>query len=288
MSQTSWQVILHLADRLDPQMRADVLDALTRVQNDISVDEVARAIARGSTATANMIAGQHALSDDLAAAVETMQKAFLAAGSAGAMELVRAAGFRPTFRFDVTNPFATQYAKELSAQLVTRVSNETRQAIRSLVTQAYEQQIPARDIARSIKPLIGLTERQALAAFNYRQELLQSGLPVDRAGAQADRYAGKLLKERAAMIARTELMSASNFGQLALWEQARAAGLLAPGTVRKWVVTPDDHLCPRCEAMQGQVAVLGRPFVTPSGVVLMAPPLHPRCRCVAVLIIRGQ
>jgi SPP1 gp7 family putative phage head morphogenesis protein len=135
--------------------------------------------------------------------------------------------------------------------------------------------VPVRDAARLIRPLIGLTQKQADAVFT---RWLQKG------DAAAGRYAAQLLRHRAQTIARTETIRASVDGQLAIWKAAQAQGLLPNHARKRWIVTPDDRLCPRCAPLQGVEVQLHQTF--PGGV--SGPPLHPNCRCAVSVVTASQ
>jgi len=177
------------------------------------------------------------------------------------------------FRFDAKNPQAAKAAEKAAAALVTEVTDAVRENIRHLIAEAIEEGIPPYDAARMIVPLIGLTDAQAQAALKYRIELIDSGLPLTRVNMLVDKYADKLLRDRAEKIARTEIMDALNEGQSVAWQQAQAEGLLSAGATKEWIVTPDDRLCEQCEPMDGRTVPVGQSF--PEG----DPPLHPNCRC---------
>lgn len=151
------------------------------------------------------------------------------------------------YKFDVTNPRATEWAAEHAAWLIDGISETTREAIREEVEAAFEDQFDVRDLADRIEDLIGDASR-------------------------------------AQTIARTETMTASNQGQLEAWEQAKEAGLLSGGEQKEWIVTPDDRLCPICEPMDGVNVGLDEKFVV-NGEELDGPPAHPNCRCTIALTV---
>lgn len=81
---------------------------------------------------------------------------------------------------------------------------------------------------------------------------------------------------RANVIARTESMRAANGGQREAWLQAVDSGLLSGRARRTWIATPDEGVCPLCEALDGQTADLDGEYPDDGG---DGPPLHPNCRC---------
>lgn len=197
-------------------------------------------------------------------------------------------------RFNIVSPFVLRAAEELGANLIREVGDETKSAVRRIIFNATRDGVPPREAAKQIKDIIGLTTRQALAVNRLEQGLLEQGASPAFARARGRRYSEQLLRDRAENIARTETMRAANRGQQLLWSEMADAGVIGQDFGQRWLVTPDDRLCPRCAPMNGKVVQLGYLFretergVLPSkrqpvaGASVESPPLHPRCRCTLV------
>ena len=75
------------------------------------------------------------------------------------------------------------------AELVTLLSDESRKAVASIILHGQAEMIPPKTIARQIRPLIGLNQRQTQANVNYRQrvfsQLIDNGLSVTVAAKRA-------------------------------------------------------------------------------------------------------
>jgi hypothetical protein len=213
--------------------------------------------------------------------------------------------------FDLTNPEAVDFARSRGSQFAQQLDLDTQQLLKSIVSSSFTQGIPPREAAAMIRSSIGLTANQAAAMRNYRefleglagreslgalplsvkQRVARSdvrmlpkrgvGMTEARIDKMVAKYRDRLLKERALALVRTETMSASNNGQLVLWNKAVDRGLLKDAVVRKaWIVTKDDRLCPRCKPLQGQLRRLDETFVSPyDGTTVKTPPLHWQCRC---------
>lgn len=204
------------------------------------------------------------------------------------------AGVAFGYSFNITNPQVLRAAQTLTADLIRGVSQETKMAVRRIIFDSIRDGVAPRDAAKLIRRVVGLTTRQSAAVINLRKGLLSGGADLDFAERQAERYSKRLLKDRALTIARTETLKAANRGQQLAWTEARDKGIIPPDFGQRWVVTPDDRLCPRCAPMNGKVVQLGYLFretqrgVLPSqrepvaGATVSSPPLHPRCRCVLV------
>ena len=151
-------------------------------------------------------------------------------------------------------------------------------------------------MARALRDEIGLHSRQQRAVSTFREKLtnqLADRHPrwtTDRLAEEVNRKTGRygdaLLRYRAEVIARTEIVRAESEGQLTLWKEAKSQGLLDPDrTVRVWITTPDDRLDTElCEPMDGEETGLEEPWTLPDGRAAMVPQdSHPQCRCSAGL-----
>jgi len=168
-----------------------------------------------------------------------------------------------------------------------RIVSGTLDGIRQVIVDAFEGGGHPFEQARTIRKMIGINARQARALGNFRRKLMGDGVRPAVVEKRVDAYYTRLLNARAKTIARTETIRASNAGQQEAWDQAAEQGLLDRATIRrKWIVTPDDRLCPICRAIpklnEGGVA-LGEPFRTDVG-PRIAPPAHPQCRCATGLM----
>jgi hypothetical protein len=278
----SVDALLLIADRLEAPLRRRFLSAIASLRGRIDLDGIVVDIQAGNIERALMRLDAEALTDDLRDAATVVIDGFQRAGVATADTLNLR--FKTTLAFDVTNPYAVVAARQLAAALVTQVSVETQAAIRAAVTRAFEEGLTRREVSALIKPLLGLTSRDAQAVLNFRAALEEAGLRQDLLLKKVTAYADRKLAQRARTIARTELMQASNAGQHALWQQAISRGLLPATATRKWTITFDDRLCQRCLAMSGQTVGMNDDFVSPlDGARVHNPPLHPQCRCSVVL-----
>lgn len=138
-------------------------------------------------------------------------------------------------RFDANNPKAVAWAEEHAAELVTNISEVTRERLAAAIAKQQETGEDAYD--------------EILAAVGD--------------------------EDRATLIARHESMVAAGEGQRQAWDQAVDKGLLTGDEKRVWIVTDDERLCPICEELDGETAILGGEY--PGG--YEGPPAHVQCRC---------
>lgn len=211
--------------------------------------------------------------------------------------------------FNLVRDESVAYARQQAADLVQGIDQQTKGLISDVIARGQQGDLTWSQMAAEIRPLIGLSQRDAAAALNYRAGLQAkaaraaldakrvdaSGMPTLRAGetARIDRQyqaqVGRLLKQRAVTIARTETIRAASAGEMIGWQATIDSGGADGYTVtREWSVTRDDRACPRCirlDGMQRTTAPVGegsRPTLANDGGFegVPHPPLHPRCRCV--------
>src|SRR3990172_8929219 len=123
-----------------------------------------------------------------------------------------------------------------------------------------------------------MKEKQAQAAANYRQSLIDLGLAPDKVDARVATYTAKKIRERALTIARTETMWALNEGARESWREAQDEGLLSRDAVKEWMTSGGELVCPICAPLDGVQVKLGQNFDTAVG-PLPGPPAHPNCVC---------
>jgi hypothetical protein len=185
----------------------------------------------------------------------------------------------PRLKFDVANQAAINWARAHAAALVVDILEDARFAIKTLIADGIEKGRTIRVTAKLLQRIIGLTSRQSEQVVKLYDRLESEGLDSADIDDEVNAYSTQLLKDRADTIASTETMRASNKGQQILWEQAVEEGHLTGLELREWITTPDDRLCPVCEAMDGQTVGLVEPFTDEDGNEYEVPPLHPKCRC---------
>lgn len=175
------------------------------------------------------------------------------------------------------SPHARQWAETRAGDLVDAPADVQRR-IREIVTQAVDDDgLTVDEAADLIYESIGLDDRRALALANYAGQLGDDADVVARVA----EYSGQLLVARAEMIARTEIMMATNAGQQALWQTAREDGLLTDRMQRMWIVTDDPLCCEECQAI-ADAGPVGFDELFDGEVEF--PPLHPNCRCTVGLV----
>ena len=271
-----YEAVQASADRYTKPMRIAVLKALKALREGVDVQEVARLLEAGRVVNAAVLP-LNLMQDALLSAVAILRTVFGNAGQAVETTWGIKVGFA------LHNPYIEQAMAQRAAGLITNLSVQAEQTLRAVLVQAVADEVTWPEAAKLVKPLIGLSDNQAISMLKLRTQLLVQGVAPSRVITQVAKRTNELTTLRAETIARTELLAAANGAQQTLWEMAEAQGVVKPGAKRKWIVTPDDRLCPRCAEMQGQTVGLSAMFTQPStGRQVPHPPLHPRCRCAMV------
>lgn len=91
--------------------------------------------------------------------------------------------------FDPMSDAMTAWIKDHGAEWVTKINDETRDAMRAMIEASTKGQFTVDELSRAIRPLIGLTEPQAAANLKYyasvKKNLLDNGVKADAATKKA-------------------------------------------------------------------------------------------------------
>lgn len=190
--------------------------------------------------------------------------------------------------FDSYDPRVLAEIRNHTAMQMVGITNQTRDAIVQAVENSYTQGHTAQELAKIVRPMIGLTHRDATAVTNLYNARIKAGDSPVVARRLADQAAERHLKRRAKTIARTELIDAANRGRQAAWAQAIGDGFIDPSIVQqKWVTGADERLCKICGPMNGQIVDIGADFFSSANSnYYSAPPVHPNCRCAVAMVER--
>jgi SPP1 gp7 family putative phage head morphogenesis protein len=166
----------------------------------------------------------------------------------------------------VLNTQAVTWAELFAARIIKQIIDESKKAVRSIITAGLKQGLSMPAINMQLRPIIGLNDRLAGAVNRYSTELFTrpkwAGLTDEERFSRIERYAQKLQRYRADNIARTETAHAMDEGTLFRYEEfgvKEVEVLAAPGC------------CPDCAALDGQ----RYPVAEAHGIL----PVHNCCRC---------
>lgn len=266
--------LIALADKMEPRMRNAFLKAVDDMKSKIDMKALTQSIANNDRVLSSIAIGDKAWGKLLEQSAKIPATMFDKAGQIGAAGLKNQ--FNISASFTMQNPRAQAWARTNSSKLITQIGGETRKGIQQVIGSAYQLGLPSRETARVIREMVGLTEKQGAAVFNFRERLVAQGRKPDQVARMTTKYEAKLLKYRSENIARTEIAKAGNEGLIESWRQAADAGLLdANNTNVEWLAAFDDRVCPICAPLNGTVYS----YKDIESGKSAAPPAHPMCRC---------
>ncbi len=197
-----------------------------------------------------------------------------------------------SFDFNMHTPGIMNWIKERGAAFVTESSEEQRNAIQALLAKKMVEGHTVDELAKFIRPCIGLTKPQAEANLRYYENVVKT-LKEDhprmkretverKAREAAAKYAERQHRQRALTIARTESAYAYNRGADEGIRQAQAHGLLGK-MEKRWSTSGDDGVCDMCAALEGTEIGMDESFDIKGKELFkghhMLPPAHPNCAC---------
>jgi len=174
--------------------------------------------------------------------------------------------------FDIYNPRSVAIADKIVGNAIKGITRETRKAIAYSIGEGIKEGRGMSQVAKGIRGMVGLNERQAKAVHTYKGFLdkKRPDLSMAQKTKKTDAYSRKLHRQRADMIARTETARAQSEGTLEGYTEAgieRVEFLAAAGC------------CPICADLNGSRFDMAEA----RGMI----PVHTGCRC-AWLSIRGR
>ncbi len=294
------------AERSEPRLVRDLTAAFRSLQGEMSERQIAEALRNGNVASVLYRLPLDKLSDDMRVVVETLANLSTEQAALVASEVADELHIRTWF-----DRLMPEFAGSMQAyrdSLVTGLSDDVRRTVERVVIQGTQDGQNPIEVARQVKALVPLTERQAIAVMNYRRALetgasealdrvlrdrrsdgrvrraIETGTKIDPD--QIDRlvaaYEKRQLQYRARMISRTEALRAANWGTRASYLQMVQRGDFPLEAVnRKWLVARDERTCPICLSiprLNAKGVGLLEPFQSIEGPVEL-PPQHPHCRC---------
>lgn len=187
------------------------------------------------------------------------------------------------FAFTADTPPIQNWIANHTGSLITSITNEQVAAVKAMIGRTVDGKYTVDELSRVLRPCIGLNERQSVANLRYyetiRDNLLNQNPRMKVESAQKEardmamKYAERQHRQRAYMIAETELVTAYNQGNEQAVLQAQETGLL--GAIRRVGLTADDErVCGKCTAKHRQELKIE------DGI----PPWHPRCRCAVMYV----
>ncbi len=196
------------------------------------------------------------------------------------------------FSFDTGIPNIVSWISDRGSAFVTSVTEEQRNAINAMLVKRIADKYTVDELARVIRPCVGLTAGQAQANIRYYssiKEKLAKEHPrmkkesiTKKAREKQLIYAAKQQRQRAYTIAHTEMAFAFNKGMDETIRQAQEEGLLG-NMEKRWITAGTDNVCSICRDLDGVQIGMDQEFAFKGKELFpgqkLTPPAHPRCRC---------
>lgn len=257
-------------------------------QNAITYKELRELIQNGDLTQEQWLAWQQDYSKLVASKLDQMWQKAMEAGISGQPIF----DSFESFELDMKSPGVVNWIKERGAAFVTASTDEQKKAIQSLLAKKVVEKYTVDELARIIRPCIGLTKQDSEAVLRQYDTLkknLREQHPRMKAESiqrkaldAAQKYAERKHRQRAMTIAQTELAFAYNRGADQGVRQAQEQGLLGK-TIKRWITSGDDSVCSTCEALDGTEIEMDDNFNFGGRLLFvghkMLPPAHPRCAC---------
>lgn len=238
----------------------------------VPVEKLAAALASGDADKVLAVLNWQAMEEKLAEIVPELEDAFKRAASS-AHELLPS-GLPKLVKLEPVLDRAAVWAKQKGSELVTAITNETREAIRETVARAFDSGRTRDMSARELRSFVGLNRVQASSLDKYAESL--SGEKPVRRQALIERRQKKMLQARGNAISRTESQNAGCAGQRELWLEAKPE--LEDDFEREWVTLqrPNRQPC-FCPELDGMRAPIDQPY--PDERAGNGPTAHTHCEC---------
>lgn len=159
-----------LASKLEPGLAKAILAALQAQGAAVPMDALVAALEAGDVGKVLALLDSPAVTAAFDAIKPAVQGAVYAGGALGAGAIaaqVRGAAFV----FDQLNPRLITWLQTYSLGLIREINDQTKEGIREYLIAGMTSGVNPKDTARQVKTVIGLTDRQSRAVFNFRKEL---------------------------------------------------------------------------------------------------------------------
>ena len=190
-----------------------------------------------------------------------------------------------------------RWMRDHLAKQVTKITDQQRDAIKDILAWGKKNKVGADELARYLRPVIGLNSPQAKANANYYSRVkadLEQNHPrmkpeniEKKARQKARMYAEKQHRTRAQTIIRSEMSDIYNQGAYSAVEQAQQDGYLGE-MYKRWVCARTGKVCAACAALDGVTLKMEESFVSGKFGKHDGPRLHPRCMCVLEFLTKEE
>jgi len=305
------QTLDDLIDLFTPEIRDAFLAAIQGVNSNAIISDMISAIEAGDPARAFQALGFSPAA--MRPLTEKIEQAFERGGvltGENFPKYLNTPSGRTVFRFDVRNSRAEAWLRDHSAGLVTRLTDEARANVRTVLdrgmTDGRNPRAVALDLIGRIDPvsrnrvggIIGLTQNQENWVASARRKLVNLDnayftmelrdkrfdrtvlraindgrpLPAETVEKLIIAYKNNALRYRGESIARTEALQSLNRSENEAYLQAVDLGAVNRASARRvWDSVGDSRVRWSHSKMEAQEVGLDEPFVSPRGARMMHP-----------------
>jgi hypothetical protein len=305
--------ITTLLNAISPKIYKEFMTAVKKLRSQQVVSEIVRLIEIGQFTSAFDI-----IEKTITGFASSTILMYSLVGQSAAKEISELLNIE--INFNIANDRAVRLMQSTRLRLVSDISSDQRQAIRSILTTGIAQGLNPKESAKDLSLMLGLSARQVEQVKNYRRILelnsaesltrslrdrrfdrtiensLDTGvaLTTSQIDRMVNRYAERQLDYRARVIARTESLRVVHEGNEEMFNQAVDAGDISPLEIkREWVTAADERVRGSHASMHGQIRPFGQPFISGDGNGLRYPgdiAARPseviNCRCVVITTLK--
>lgn len=177
-------------------------------------------------------------------------------------------GIKKQERFDPIGVEAVKWVSKHGAEMVREITDKSMDAMREFFRDGINRGWSTQEMARAIRPYVGLTEKQLVGLANYEEKLIETrpDLTANRIRSMTNTKAKRMVNDRVMLISRTESSSALNEGI--------REGYLQMG-IKRLERVEDPRCCDICAEYNGKIYTVDEA----QGVL----PEHPGCEGVWVM-----
>ncbi|OAJ35376.1 hypothetical protein [Piscirickettsia salmonis] len=277
-----------LIDQTKPSFKEAFLSAVAASQAHTNDNALNKAIKQGDLDKVLDAVGYNYLVAELST-IYSVEQSAVKAGADNARLALPDYLEKKTPPLNMLDDTVQQIIKDRTAELVTLVSEETKNAIAAQVSEGYTSGEHVRVMSARIKSLVGLNRPQQSAMNKFIDNLLEKEIKPDVLDKMILKEYNKKLNYRSLMIARTESSFAIHAGQEAMWQDMVNKQIISPQSGKGWLTCGDSRVSKLiCRPMNKQKVLVGQPFTTGDGRAVYHPPeTHPNCRCTVVLKVKS-
>jgi len=181
--------------------------------------------------------------------------------------------------FDPSDKKLLRAAKLRARKSARLITNESRQALKETIKEYSKQGLTPRQIRSRVRPMLGLTRRQAYSLRHQEKLMRAKGASHAQIQKKLKGLSKRYAKQRSSYIARFEGLGASQQGADTVISTAMAEGDIEH-VEKKWIRAARDS-CQICRRLNGQRVEFNARFIDPKTKKRYdnPPDPHGNCRC---------